>query len=132
ETGVDCGGPDCAPCQTACTDNEVIVSIKFDNYPEETAWTLKNDSGTTVASGGTYGSQPDGSTLTETLCLPDGCYTFTITDAYGDGICCSYGSGNYSVSGPTGVLASGGSFGSSEATNFCLGSGPAPTCTDGI
>ena len=131
ETGIDCGGS-CAPCQTACNDNEVNLSITFDNYPEETSWTITNDSGQTVASGGTYGSEPDGSTLTEDLCLPDGCYTFTINDSYGDGICCSYGNGSYSLTGPSGSLASGGSFTSSEATQFCLGSGPAPTCDDGI
>ncbi|WP_353777308.1 M43 family zinc metalloprotease [Winogradskyella sp. 3972H.M.0a.05] len=131
ETGVDCGGS-CQPCQTACTDNEVNLSITFDDYPEETSWTITNDSGQTVASGGTYGSEPDRSTLTEDLCLPDGCYTFTINDSYGDGICCSYGNGSYSLTGPSGSLASGGSFAGSEATQFCLGSGPAPTCDDGI
>ena len=132
ETGVDCGGSSCAPCQTACTDNDVNVSITFDNYPEETSWSITNDSGQTVASGGTYGSQPDGSTFSEDLCLPDGCYTFTINDTYGDGICCSYGNGSYSVTDASGSLASGGSFTSSEATQFCLGGGPAPTCTDGV
>ena len=131
ETGVDCGGS-CAPCQTGCNDNLVNVSITFDNYPEETSWAVTNDSGQTVASGGTYGSEPDGSTISEDLCLPDGCYTFTINDAYGDGICCSYGNGSYSVTDASGSLASGGSFGSSEATQFCVGGGTAPTCDDGI
>lgn len=131
ETGVDCGGS-CAPCQTACNDNEVNINITLDNYPEETSWSLTNGSGQTVASGGTYGSQPDGSTVSEELCLPDGCYTFTINDAYGDGICCSYGNGSYSVTGASGTLASGGSFSSSESTEFCLGSEPEPTCNDGV
>ena len=133
ETGVDCGGS-CAPCQSGCSQNEVVVSITLDNYPEETSWALVNSSGSTVASGGTYGSQPDGSTVTETLCVADGCYDFVISDAYGDGICCSYGSGSYSVTSGGSTQASGGSFGSSETTNFCLGggSGPTPTCNDGI
>ena len=117
---------------TGCTDNEVTISITFDNYPEETSWTLVSDSGQTVASGGTYASQPDGSTLTEVLCLPDGCYTFTINDSFGDGICCAYGNGSYSVTDASGSLASGGSFASSDVTSFCLGAPPAPTCTDGI
>ncbi|WP_204344410.1 M43 family zinc metalloprotease [Psychroserpens algicola] len=132
ETGIDCGGSSCAPCQSGCSDNEVNLSITFDNYPEETAWTLTNASGSTVASGGTYGNQADGSTYTEDLCLPDGCYTFTITDTYGDGICCSYGNGSYSVTDASGVLASGGSFSSSEATQICVGGGTAPTCSDGV
>jgi len=132
ETGVDCGGSSCAPCQTACTDNEVTVSITFDNYPEETSWTLTNDSGTTIASASYTTANADGSTVTETFCLTDDCYTFTISDAYGDGICCSYGNGSYSLTGPSGSITSGGSFGSSEATNFCFGGTTTPTCTDGI
>lgn len=130
ETGIDCGGPNCAPCNTNCTN--VVVTITFDNYPEETAWNIKNSSGVTVASGGTYGSQPDGSTLSITNCLVDGCYDFTITDTYGDGICCAYGNGSYNVTVNGTSVASGGSFGTSQTTNFCLGGSPAPTCSDGI
>ncbi|MEO1515499.1 MAG: S8 family serine peptidase [Bacteroidota bacterium] len=121
ETGVDCGGPDCPPCQTGCNDNDLTLTITLDNYPEETSWNITNSGGSTVASGGTYGSQPDGSTITEDICLPNDCYTFTILDSYGDGICCAYGNGSYSLNQGSTVLASGGSFGSSEATNFCLG-----------
>jgi len=130
ETGVDCGGP-CAPCSSSCSNNEVVVTINLDNYPEETSWSITNSSGGTVASGGTYGSEPDGSTVTITECLVDGCYNFIINDTYGDGICCSYGSGSYTVTSGGSTLASGGSFNSSETTNFCLG-GTAPTCNDGI
>lgn len=101
----------------------VTLTLKLDNYPEETSWTIKNTSGATVASGGTYGSSPDGSTITATNCLPAGCYTFTINDAYGDGICCAYGNGSYTLKDDGGTtLASGGSFGSSEASDFCLSS----------
>ena len=35
------------------------------------------------------------SVLTWSLCVPDtNCYTFTILDTYGDGICCLWGNGN--------------------------------------
>lgn len=129
ETGIDCGGPNCAPCNTNCTD--VVVSITLDNYPEETSWSITSG-GTTVASGGTYGSQPDGSTVTITNCLADGCYDFTINDSYGDGICCSYGNGSYNVTVNGSSVASGGAFASSETTNFCIGGGPVETCDDGI
>jgi len=133
ETGVDCGGPDCPACPQGCSDNEVTLSFVFDNYPEETSWTITNSSGAVVASGGTYGSQPDGSSLSITECLVDGCYDLTISDSYGDGICCAYGSGSYTLTDASGgVLASGGAFGSTDVTNFCVGSGTAPTCTDGV
>ena len=107
-----------------CENNEVTLEINFDNWPEETSWEIQDDLGATVASGGTYGSYPDGSTLTEILCLPDGCYDFIIYDAYSDGICCSFGMGSYSLTNSSGaVLASGGNFGASETTNFCLSGG---------
>ncbi len=128
ETGVDCGGPDCPSCPpTGCNGTEVTLSITLDNYPEETSWQVTNDAGSVVASGGTYGSSPDGSTITEAICLTDGCYTFTISDSYGDGICCSYGNGSYTLNNGGTVLASGGSFTSSDATDFCIGGGGADT-----
>ncbi|MFC0603350.1 immunoglobulin-like domain-containing protein [Winogradskyella pulchriflava] len=109
---------------SSCTN--VSLSITFDNYPEETAWSVRDASGTTVASGGTYGSQADGSTLNINVgCLDVGCYDFIITDTYGDGICCSYGNGSYTLTNTdTGAtLASGGQFTSSQTTNFCVGTG---------
>lgn len=54
------------------------------------------------------------------LTLPNDCYTFTIADSYGDGMCCSYGSGGYQVLAD-GVLItgmSGGNFGTGETKNF--------------
>merc|ERR1712048_1224287 len=50
---------------------------------------------------------------------------FIIKDTYGDGICCSYGSGSYSVSvnGQT-VVSQGGSFGSTEVTEIECATNP--------
>ena len=103
---------------TGATD--VTLTLVFDNYPEETSWQIV-DGSTIVASGGTYGSQPDGSTLVENITLTDGCYDFVIRDVYGDGICCSYGNGSYALTAGSVTLASGGTFAASETTNFCVG-----------
>ncbi|MEL6969139.1 MAG: zinc metalloprotease, partial [Bacteroidota bacterium] len=127
ETGVDCGGPDCDACPP-CTD--VVVSILTDNYPGETTWQITDAGGAVVASGGPYGST--GTLFTSTECLVDGCYDFTIFDSYGDGICCAYGTGEYTVTVNGQVVASGGEFGASETTNFCVSDATAPTCNDGI
>jgi len=133
ETGVDCGGNTCPPC-AGCSGTEVVLTIVLDNYPEETTWDIKDANNVTLASGGPYNNNPAGSTVTETICLADACYDFTIYDSYGDGICCAYGNGSYTlVNSSNGTtLASGGTFGSSETTNFCLGGGTPPTCSDGI
>lgn len=122
------------PPPAGCEDNELVLSITLDNYPEETTWTITDDSNNIVASGGPYGNQADGSTVTDELCLLDGCYSFNIFDSYGDGICCSYGNGNYLLDFGNVSLASGGSFTTSDTTPFCLGSTPppGPTCDDGI
>ena len=47
-------------------------------------------------------------------------YNFTITDSFGDGICCAYGEGSYSVAAGGVVVASGGDFADSETTLFCV------------
>ncbi len=112
-----------AGTQAACVP--ATLTITFDNYPEETSWEITDGSGTVVYSGGTYRSEPDGSTKVINLCIEPACYTFTMKDAYGDGICCSYGNGSYTFTKDSDgtVLASGGSFQSSESTDFCLTTG---------
>lgn len=130
ETGVDCGGPDCAPCSSGCSDTEATLTIVLDNYPGETTWTVKNAGGSTLYSGGPYSTA--GSTVFVDFCLADGCYDFQINDSYGDGICCGYGQGSYDISIGGQSVASGGQFTSVEIKNFCAGGGVGPTCTDGV
>ncbi len=107
ELGVDCGGPECPPCPCGQDDNDLTITLNFDNFPEESSWELKNDNNQVIAAGGPYGSQPDGSELGINLCVPDGCYEFTMFDSYGDGMCCIYGNGQYTVTdGEGNTLAS--------------------------
>jgi hypothetical protein len=64
-----------------------------------------------------------GDTLySESICLQEGEYIFTIFDiAWGNGICCEYGSGNYNVTTSNGVLiAEGGMFFFAENTTFTI------------
>ena len=50
------------------------------------------------------------------------CLTFKIEDAYGDGICCNYGNGSYTITDGLGnVVAQGGTFGSKEEVVFETG-----------
>ncbi len=110
------------PC-TNCT--QTTLSITLDMYPSETSWQILNSSNEVVLSGANYSGS--GSTVTVQMCLDDGCYDFIIYDSYGDGICCSWGNGSYSLTDANNnVMASGGEFGSSETTNFCYDN----ICTD--
>lgn len=107
----------------------VTLTLTLDEYGSETTWSIEAG-GTTYLSGGPYTNDTDGLVITESVCLPNGCYDFIINDEYGDGICCGYGNGSYSVTDENeNTLASGGQFASTETTNFCLSF---PTCTDGI
>ncbi|CAI8714522.1 M43 family zinc metalloprotease [Chryseobacterium sp. IT-36CA2] len=95
----------------------VVFNLQLDYYGTETSWTLKNSAGTTVYSGGGYADQttptlPALITQNWTLSTDD-CYTFTINDAYGDGIALDGGYYNIKTTSGT-VLLSGGSFTTSQ------------------
>lgn len=108
------------PPSNGCTDNTVDISLLTDNYGEETSWQITNSQNMNVATGNGYSANTQ---YEEQACLTDGNYTFTIFDSYGDGICCTYGSGNYALTSNSKVLANGANFQSSESTPFTLGSG---------
>jgi hypothetical protein len=132
ETGIDCGGPDCPPCP--CEGTWATLTLNFDLAPGQTSWALISSSGATIAAGGPYTSQAANSSLTEEICIPDGCHTFIIYDSGNNGMCCRLGNGSYQLTDENGnTLASGAQFGASESTDFCLGdTGTPPTCDDGI
>ena len=107
---------------------EVTWTIQTDNYPSETTWSVTNDGGEVVWSGGPYGDA--NSTFSESFCLPYGCYSLTVNDSYGDGICCGSGSGFFTVESGGAVLVSGGEFGSTTTDNFCLEAPAISGCTN--
>ena len=93
----------------------VYVNITTDRYGSETTWKLKNSAGTVVSQGGPWTDLTANGVTVQTPVAatlnPSQCYTFEIYDSFGDGICCSYGNGAYSVTDANGtVLVSGGEF----------------------
>ena len=105
---------------------DVTVAITTDQYGSETTWDIKASSGLSVASGGPWSDlSASGTTVQPSVNVTlsqDECYTFTIYDSYGDGICCSYGNGGYSVTDGNGtILASGGTFTDEESIQFRTG-----------
>ena len=104
-----------------CEDNELTLSIVVDQYGIETTWEIRDEDDEVVFSGGPYPNTSNGSLIEHALCLENGCYTFEIFDAYGDGICCDFGDGSYELTDTSGfAIAMGGAFTSSEETPFCL------------
>lgn len=103
------------------TDGQVTIEITTDTYPAETSWALTSQSSATIlASGGPY--EEEETTIAIDLCLdPEDCYTFIIFDSYGDGMCCTFGDGQYEILNNAGMtLAFGdGQFDFIESIDFC-------------
>ena len=69
------------------SSHTVTISIDFDLYPLETTWTLNDEAGNVVLDGGPYAFYSSlEASMSVSACLPEGCYSFTIYDSYGDGI----------------------------------------------
>ena len=99
----------------------VVFNILTDNYGQETTWELRDSSGSLVESG--PATDYDNTTnYQEIITIPnlDECYTFTIFDSIGDGICCGYGIGNYILQDSNGniIIDSTGEFDSLESVTF--------------
>merc|ERR1712154_313014 len=110
---------DCSNCGGGVTS---VLELTTDNYPGETSWDIKNSSGDKKYNGSGYS---DANTLyTLNMCLESDEYTFTITDAYGDGICCSYGTGGYKIKVDGTEVVNGGDFGDSETETFTVTAPP--------
>ena len=98
----------------------LLIEIMTDNYPTETSWDLVNMStGELVASIAAGDLTEPGTSYTwEEIELTGGDYTWTIYDAYGDGICCAYGEGHYNIYVGGELIATGGEFEASESVSF--------------
>ena len=112
-------------CEFACSD--VTVTVLTDCWPEETGWSLTAEDGTVAASVTTGSYAVDQATETWSGCIPNGCYTFTITDEYGDGVngsqwpfCDSDGDYFVSTSGAVLFEMDQANFGSSISHAFCV------------
>jgi hypothetical protein len=100
-------------------DDQFNLTITLDNYPQETTWEVRNSLGSVLYSGGPYPGQ-QGDTINESIMLSsEDCYSFTIFDDFGDGICCGFGNGSYSLEASNGDdVISGGDFDSQESKTF--------------
>lgn len=100
---------------------QVDLQITLDNQGSQNTWEITDGSGSVISSGGPFANGQNGTVLLEEICLPEGCYTFAMYDANGNGMCCSSGTGSFELTDEAGnVLASGTSFGSQDVTPFCL------------
>ena len=103
-----------------CTAYPTILTINFDENPEQTYWKLfsTSDSSTPLFSGGLDGSYAGMTSIQIPFCLEDGAYVLTFFDTNNDGM----NSGGYSLEDIYGTkYACGGSFTEPELTLFTAG-----------
>ena len=79
-----CGGTTCDPA----TEQQITMSIKLDNWPQETGWTMVTNTGPNIDNpSGTYTYNDIGITYNYTFCVSATAgFEFILTDTYGDGI----------------------------------------------
>lgn len=100
---------------------EVVLTLITDQYPDETSWTLSNNPGGIVYQSNDPNGYDVEATYNIKFCLPDGCYRFIIADTEGDGICCGFGDGQFTITGPeSATIGNGGQFADSDTVDFCL------------
>jgi len=98
-----------------CVGSPFKLVLGTDSYGSETEWQLEK-LGTLIANGSGYSSSTEYEIDED--CLNYGDYTFTIIDSYGDGICCSYGTGYYKIFVDGEMIKEGGQFGDKEEFTF--------------
>lgn len=105
--------------------SNITIQITTDQYGSETTWRLRNSAGTIVSQGGPYTDLSAAGTVVRpavNVTLPNDCYSFEISDSYGDGMCCAYGNGGYEIKANNVTLTglTGGDFGSGETRKLLV------------
>ena len=92
----------------------VDVTVQTDNYAGETSWEIIQNSEVVAVSPPLLNN----TLQNHTVFLPPGEYNFVIYDSYGDGICCGFGEGWYSLTNNCGLELFDYEFGGAAATTF--------------
>lgn len=125
------------------SDPAFVLRLRTDDYGFETYWEVRDEQHKVLKSGGnknvgpTRGGLPlvggdapgtyaSNAIIKDTITLPGpGCYSIHFSDAFGDGLCCNYGTGYYrlyDLKNPSVPVLSGGEFGAYERRGFQAGS----------
>ncbi len=77
---------------------QIHLEIQTDDYAQETSWEFLDSDGSILYSHGPYEDEEDNMIFNYTFDVEyDQCYSFIIYDDYGDGICCGFGEGYYTL-----------------------------------
>ncbi|MEJ6711321.1 MAG: hypothetical protein QNK65_04020 [Flavobacteriales bacterium] len=76
---------------------ELTLKIKMDYWASDNNWNIKNDAGEIIVQDYGHHYEPNEEIITVIALEPNNCFTFTINDDYGDGLCCTYGEGYFQL-----------------------------------
>jgi len=98
---------------------EFTVDINTDDYGSEVMFQIVDDVDNKVII--SESGLPSNANFNKTYCLPKGCYFFSISDIYGDGICCNSGNGDYTltIDGLQPYIGNG-NYGYGSYVHFCV------------
>ena len=99
---------------------QVQLNIMTDNYALETSWILLDQNNNIIDSGD---SLTNNTLYQNNYCLAYECYKFVINDSHGDGFCCNFGNGNFSITSSIGnnQYVQNVPFTFTDTSYFCLG-----------
>lgn len=103
---------------------QYTLTLQLDRYGSETTWEFLDGSANVLASGGPYQDTPNGQPLPAPITAnvtysAEECVSFKIRDGFGDGICCQYGAGSFTVVDQfTNTVVTGGQFTSQDGTEW--------------
>jgi len=104
---------------------DVDIQVKYDFYPTEISWKIKDSKGDIVEDSGTHGKDLAGAFVSKQICLPKGCYTLELTDTEGDGLVSSADKcqiyGYFKLSDPYKDLVKTSSWGYIREYDICIG-----------
>ena len=121
------GGDDDIPSNDAATTSfsvgagaQIALTVAVDFFGMETSWEIRDAADVSVASGGPYINNAQGTEFVENLCFPEGCYDLIMIDDYGDGQ--SFTNGSFTLHDAAGTLLAAGSgdWGATSEHNMCL------------
>ena len=124
------GTPDPYPSNDTISKSFVVrngesldLTVQTDGYGAQNSWSLKDESNSVVYNSSELESNAKQNTH---ICLTKGCYTFTMNDKGGDGMCCKAGTGYYSLYDNITytTLAAGARFTKMSEVDFCIQTRP--------
>jgi hypothetical protein len=95
----------------------VEIKLKSDDHGMETSLALTRSDGSAVFTI-SDGAENDRAYISGRCVPANDCYTFTINDSGGDGICCGYGQGSFEMNIDGQRVGGGGKFGFQDSVSF--------------